>query len=273
MTPDAQAAKAAAGIGLRIRELDTLDDFQRVYRLFDDIWHPGPANPPVPVELMRALSHAGNYIAGAFDGRTLVGASVGFFAAPAGEALHSHVTGVTRRGAGFALKLHQRAWALSRGLTRVVWTFDPLVRRNAYFNLAKLGALPEEYLPEFYGPMADAVNAGDESDRVVVVWRLLDPRVCAACDGRPYRPEIPAGAVTGIAGQGGRPARGTTEGPAVLVAVPEDIEVLRRHDPGVAKAWRHAVRDVLGGLMARGARVRGFAGGCYVVEPPAAGGE
>ncbi|MFD1501576.1 hypothetical protein ACFSIL_34680, partial [Streptosporangium lutulentum] len=38
-------------------------------------------------------------------------------------------------------------------------------------------------------------------------------------------------------------------------------------DPGAAKAWRHAVRDVLGGLMKDGARVTGFAReGGYVVE-------
>ena len=41
---------------------------------------------------------------------------------------------------------------------------------------------------------------------------------------------------------------------------------LRRTAPETAKAWRHAVRDVLGGLMARGRPVTGFADGCYVVE-------
>jgi predicted GNAT superfamily acetyltransferase len=52
----------------------------------------------------------------------------------------------------------------------------------------------------------------------------------------------------------------------VLVALPEDIETLRQQDPGLAKAWRHAVREVLGGMMAQGARVTGLADGCYVVE-------
>ncbi|MEV6863695.1 GNAT family N-acetyltransferase, partial [Streptosporangium subroseum] len=50
-------------------------------------------------------------------------------------------------------------------------------------------------------------------------------------------------------------------------AVPEDIEALRRTDPGAATAWRHAVRDVLGGLMGEGARVTGFVReGGYIVE-------
>jgi len=33
----------------------------------------------------------------------------------------------------------------------IAWTYDPLIRRNAYFNLVKLGARPVEYLRNFYG--------------------------------------------------------------------------------------------------------------------------
>lgn len=277
VTPAEQATGAAERCGLRIAELGTIAEFERVVRLFDDIWHPEPWNPPITAELMRALTHAGGYVAGAFDGADLVGACVAFLAA--GGALHSHVTGAVRPGAGFALKLHQRAWALDRGLGRVTWTFDPLVRRNAYFNLAKLAARPEEYLPDFYGAMADAVNAGDESDRVLAVWRLDEPRVARACAGLPYRPPGADGAIAVLADRDGRPlvprtpAPGTSTetstgagAPALLVAVPADVEALRRRDPGTAKAWRYAVRDVLGGLMAEGARVTGFADGCYVVE-------
>jgi predicted GNAT superfamily acetyltransferase len=53
----------------------------------------------------------------------------------------------------------------------------------------------------------------------------------------------------------------------VLVAVPSDIERLRHHDPGRAAAWRSALREVLGGLMADGARVTGFdRAGWYVLS-------
>ncbi|MGJ6969654.1 GNAT family N-acetyltransferase, partial [Streptosporangium sp. G11] len=104
------------GGGVRVVELVEIGEFEDVQRLFDGIWHPDPANPPITVEMMRALSHAGNYVAGAYEGGTLVGASVGFLGAPAGQVLHSHVTGaLAGRGIGFALKLHQRAWALERG--------------------------------------------------------------------------------------------------------------------------------------------------------------
>jgi predicted GNAT superfamily acetyltransferase len=265
---------------------------------------------PITVELMRAMSHAGNYVAGAVEldpqggraGSGLVGASVGFFAAPPGEVLHSHVTGAVRRGAGFALKLHQRAWALRGGMDRITWTYDPLVRRNAHFNLAKLGARPEAYLRDFYGVMGDAINADDESDRVLAVWHLTQPHVVRACEGGPYGQEaataddhrqggpahgtgLPRDArlargrdvVAGVADRDGHPVVGRDVGPGdgrlVAVGTPEDIETLRRTDPGAAKAWRHAVRDVLGGLMDGGARVIGFAQGSYILETTPTRGE
>ncbi|MBB2914635.1 putative GNAT superfamily acetyltransferase [Streptosporangium becharense] len=242
-----------------LRELHSIADFEDVLRLFDGIWHPGPANTPITVEMMRALSHAGNYVAGAYlDGR-MVGASVGFFGAPAERVLHSHITGAAAgRGIGFALKLHQREWALARGMERITWTYDPLVRRNAHFNLTKLGARPEEYLPSFYGVMNDAINSGDESDRVLAVWRLSEPQVLAAARREPYLVEVPPGAAVGLGECDGRPVAGRTDTATVLIAVPADVETLRRTDPEVARSWRHAVRDVLGGLLREGARVTGF---------------
>jgi predicted GNAT superfamily acetyltransferase len=259
---------AARRSGVEVRELHEIADLHLVYRLYDDIWQPQPANVPMSVELMRALAHSGNYVAGAFEGTTLVGASVGFLAGPPGTGLHSHVTGsVVGRGIGFALKLHQRAWALSRGLGQISWTYDPLVRRNAYFNIAKLAARPEEYLPCFYGAMDDAINAGDESDRLLAVWRLTEPHVVAACERTAKPPHIPVDAVVALASEDDRPVTKGVDGQMLLVQTPGDIETLRRGDPPAAKAWRHAVRRVLGGLIDGGARVTGFTSdGYYIVE-------
>ncbi|WP_156326097.1 GNAT family N-acetyltransferase [Nonomuraea sp. SBT364] len=251
---------------IAIRELHDLAEFEHVMALFEDIWHFEPAGRPITVELMLALAHAGNYVAGAFDGERLAGASVAFFGADA--TLHSHITGVSGApGAGFALKLHQRRWALERGVERITWTFDPLVRRNAHFNLAKLGASPREYLPAFYGVMDDAINQGDESDRVLAVWPLTAPRVRALEEGRIEPARVPRDAVVALADEGGRPVPGRTDAATVLVAVPEDVERLRRADPGTAKAWRHAVRNTLGDMLAEGRKVTGFHDkSFYVVE-------
>jgi predicted GNAT superfamily acetyltransferase len=244
--------------GVKIRELREIDEFKEVYRLFDDIWHPAPNNPPVTMELMIGFAHTGNYVAGAYDeGGTLVGASVGFRAAE--RTLHSHVTGaVIGKGIGHALKAHQREWCLGQGLERITWTFDPLVRRNARFNLVKLGAMPEEYLEDFYGKMADAINEGDASDRLLAVWRLTD----TAKPGE--HPRRNAEAL--LSDEGGWPVAKEARGGTVLVGTPADVERLRREDPAAAAAWRLAVRDTLGRLMKEGRRVVGFTDrGEYVV--------
>jgi predicted GNAT superfamily acetyltransferase len=244
-----------------IRELTELADFQAAARLLDHIWRPGSGGTTAPIELQRALSKAGNYVAGAYEGQRLVGAALAFFGPPAERTLHSHIAGVssTARGLGFALKLHQRAWALERGACTIAWTFDPLVSRNAWFNLAKLGARPVEYLPDFYGPMGDGINTGDDSDRLLLHWDLTRPV------GGP--PASLHGAVTGLDRVSGRPVLGSVDGPVVKVAVPPDVEKLRSADPGTAREWRHALREVLQPLLAAGARVTGFdRDGWYVVS-------
>ncbi len=223
------------------------------------------------------MAYAGSYVAVAKAGSDLVGACAGFYGQIDQEwELHSHIAGVTSkargRSVGFALKTHQRAWALHRGLDRISWTFDPLVRRNAYFNLSKLAARPRTYLQDFYGPMTDGINAGDETDRLVAEWRLLDESVARACAGRPEEPDIDAllasGAVVGLSADGaGRPVVGAVDALTVLVGVPADIEQMRAVDRPSALAWRRGLRQVWGGLLAEGAQVSGFARtGWYVVR-------
>lgn len=278
---DQAAEAAAASAGVKVRTLTELSELDGVYHLYDSIWRPDPKNPPVTTELLRALTKAGNYVAGAYDGDELVGACVGFFSAPAEVAMHSHVAGVSAaargRNVGFALKLHQRAWALQRGVTAISWTFDPLIRRNAYFNLVKLAAHPAEYLTNFYGGMHDSINHGDDTDRLLVRWDLDAPAVTAAATTHPTGLSIqsmPEATIALDRSPDGLPLIGTTGFGAgtLLVAVPNDIEGLRQTDPAAAKAWRAALRDVLGGLLADGARVVGFdRTGWYVLELPARG--
>jgi predicted GNAT superfamily acetyltransferase len=284
-TAAADAAAAARAAGVEVRELHEVAELRQAQRLFEEIWRPAPGNPPpVTAELLRALAHAGNYVAGAWAGERLAGACMGFLSLPgaqaqqpAGLALHSHIAGVApatqRHGVGFALKAHQRAWALARGLRLAVWTFDPLVARNAWFNLTKLAAEATGYLPDFYGPMTDAINAGEESDRLLVAWRLDDPRVAAACSGSPSEPDPEALRAAGAAVALGQDAdglpvpAGPTQAPVLLVRVPGDVEELRGRDPAAARRWRHAVRQTLGELLAGGATVTGFARpGGYVVR-------
>lgn len=258
--------------------IGSLAEIHAVNALFDQIWQPDKGNPPVTVDQLRAMTYAGNYLAGAFDHGLLVGACVGFFAAPVGVSLHSHVAGVAAdvrgRSIGFALKLHQRAWALEQGLTEVTWTFDPLVRRNAYFNLVKLGAVPRDYLVDFYGDMDDAINIGQGSDRLLIGWDLDSDAVVNACAGRAADANDGATSAAPFAlveDEAGEPRvvdePGWQDAPVIRVQTPADIERLRRVNPDAARWWRLATREVLGGLAAAEARVTGFSrSGWYVVE-------
>jgi predicted GNAT superfamily acetyltransferase len=271
-----QVADAAAqAAGVTVQALTELVELEQVVALLSEIWGRS-ANPPITLELLRAFTKAGNYVGGAFEADRLVGACVGFFHAPNEDTMHSHIAGVSRstsgRSIGFALKLHQRAWALTQGVAEIAWTFDPLVARNAYFNLAKLAAMPSEYLPNFYGSMADSINGADDSDRLMVRWRLLDPRVASACAGQSagvaVKDELAAGAVVALScAPDGTPVPGRLDGATSLVAVPHDIERLRVTDPELAWRWRSAVRETLTTLAARGGRIDGFdRAGWYVVR-------
>jgi predicted GNAT superfamily acetyltransferase len=272
---DLSAEANARAAGVTIREPHTPAEFSRVCELFRTVWQEDPHDPSVTPVVLQALAHSGNYVSAAYDGEALVGGCVGFLSLVRQGELHSYIAGVAGaargRNVGFALKTHQRAWALARGLRRVSWTFDPLVRRNAYFNLAKLGARPRGYLVNFYGEMSDAINAGDETDRLEAEWCLDDPLVRRATAGKPWEPDVAtlraAGAVTALdRDTSGGPVPGDRDGCVLLVAVPTDVEGLRTRDRGLSLAWRLAVRDVLGGLLADGRTVTGFArAGWYVV--------
>jgi predicted GNAT superfamily acetyltransferase len=273
------AAKAA---GVVMRELSELPDLAAACDLFATIWQSPPSNPGMTAAILRALTKAGNYASGAYDLVTgeLLGACVGFFGPPAHRSLHSHIAGVgpagLGRSLGFALKVHQRAWCLHRGATEIEWTYDPLIRRNAYFNMVKLGARPAEYLPNFYGDMSDGINGSTDSDRVLIRWDLRSPRVVATSAGRPVPASAAAERERGArvalsAGPEGWPesksfAMRDLDCPTVLVGVPADIEGMRATDPARAAAWRGALRDALAPLMADGGQVTGFdRDGWYVV--------
>ncbi len=280
---DAQLAAKSARVS--IRELTQLEEFRVVCNLFDTIWRPSLDNPPVTPELLRVLSKAGNYVVGAFDDdqpSEMIGACIGLFGPPADRKLYSHIAGVTPRArgrsVGRALKLHQRAWTLVRGGHAIFWTFDPLVRRNAHFNLSKLASVPVEYLPNFYGFMRDGINGDDDSDRLLVRWELDSPTVCSASAGTPVcvdaAMERAAGAAVALkASDRNLPVLGAEDARMLLVGVPADIEALRTSDPASARQWRLAVRDVLGRLMGDGAQVIGFDRTGWYALSTVAGGE
>lgn len=252
-----------------VRELSSVEDVAALAALLEGIWREPRVLTP---ELLRALATHGNLVLGAFVGERMVGGQMAFLGLEDGRTiLHSHVTGVLpeaqHHGVGLALKRAQRTWALARGISTVTWTFDPLIARNAYFNLRKLGAVGRRFLRDFYGRMEDAFNAGERSDRVEARWDLEDRRVEAALEGRAPEPET-RGAVVLLDDDRGRPRldRGA-EGQRILVRIPPDYLALRGADRAAAGAWRDAVADALEDAFARGYRAVDFLrDGAYLLE-------
>jgi predicted GNAT superfamily acetyltransferase len=265
-------AEAAAGRALvEVRALTTNAELKAAAGVLTDVW-----DVRFPQDVLRAFVLSGNYVSGAFDtGQSMVAASTAFAAIADQPELHSHVTGVLtgrqRSGVGLALKLHQRSWALEREIPVITWTFDPLVRRNAIFNLARLGATAETYLENVYGPMEDALNSDEDSDRLYLRWWLSSSAVEAASSGIPQslhvEPSLPQALRSG---PDDAPLVAPADAPAsrrFLCRVPDDIQILRRSSPEVARAWRLALRRVLGGALANGGQLLGVDDrGDYVIE-------
>lgn len=216
--------------------------------IFDAVWPPVDGGTQLPPNLFIALLHSGGYACVAYVGEEPVAATMGFLGE--GRHIHSHMAGVVEghrnQHIGTAMKLHQRAWCLDRGIDTVIWTFDPLVKRNARLNIGKLGVDVEGYEPDYYGEMPDAINAGDPSDRVFAVWRLKSATARAAL--RAPIPPIQAEA-------GDR-----------VIEIPVDIVAIRHQDPTEAQRWRMRVRDQMLAALEQGFTVRGVnASGDYVM--------
>lgn len=260
-----------------ISELSELEDLRQLAELFASVW--GRAGePPISSDILKALAHSGNYVSGAFSEGRLIGGLVGWLGGvpPHELHMHSHILGVLptseARGLGFALKQHQRRWCLAREVKVMEWTTDPLVRRNAYFNLTKLGAEAPRYLVDFYGEMRDGINVGDESDRLLIRWRLDSHRAESAAAGELDELDVEKLRSWGSseilsAGSQGEPVFEPSSARVLLCLVPEDIVAMRRENPGLAREWRVAVRRALGGSLGQGYEISGATrSGWYVLE-------
>ncbi|MCW7946346.1 chorismate synthase [Streptomyces hygroscopicus] len=259
------AEAAARTAGVHLSTVHDVAGLAAVTDFFSDVWRTPRSTPPYPAEVLHSLVHAGGAVHAAYlaDGDRLAGACVAVFGPPAEADAYSLVAAADR-GVGYALKERQRVWALERRARTMRWTFDPLVGRNARFNLVKLGGTGTEYLVDFYGPMADGVNDGDESDRLTVTWDLASPRQPQETGARaPAPPTVPpalgsrAGG-TAMAPDGAPLALRSDDGRHVWCRVPEDIVALRAADPDLALRWRHAVREVFTAAFAEGFTATGM---------------
>lgn len=235
-----------ARVDITIRELHSRDEMADVLRVADAVWGIAPGGLVGP-DFLVALAHADGYVVGAYDSsHRMVGMSFGFMGRHDGDPiLHSHVTGIVPElqncGLGATIKRHQRDWAAARGLHAVTWTFDPLVRRNAWFNLQRLGARAVEYHVNFYGPLGDDINGDDESDRLLARWDIEE-----------FTTQVNDSRVSDS---------------RFTVPTPEDIVALRHTHPDEARRWRVRLREQLAPLLRTHDATGVTTDGDYVVTP------
>jgi chorismate synthase len=261
---------------ITMRPLETIDEFHACEEIQKLAWSTGD-ELVVPAHMLLAVVKSGGLLLGAFNQQEqMVGFVLGLLARrfppgpgtlPAeGLCHHSHMLGVHPdwwgQGIGYRLKLAQREVALGRGLTLMNWTFDPLERRNATLNFAKLGAVCRTYLVNLYGVMDDSLNVGLSSDRFQVDWWLRSPRVEQRVAGE--RPSLDVAdlrargaALVNPATMGqdnlprpaGPPAK--LEDEQLLVEVPSDFQALKRADMTLACAWRETTRTIFQAAFAQ----------------------
>jgi predicted GNAT superfamily acetyltransferase/predicted GIY-YIG superfamily endonuclease len=262
------------------RVLDNITDLEQVCDLEIAVWGVDPRDA-VPAAAMHAMALNGGIVIGAYDAKRIVGIALAFPARRGKKwMLWSHMAGVhpdyRGQGIGFGLKQTQRTWALEHGYDRISWTFDPLQRGNANFNLHLLGATANCYHVDFYGEMTDAINVGLPSDRLEVVWNLRDSRVKALAKGSDLPPmrssenpfllmrdshNRPSSTNVQLSGQ-----------PFLLVEIPPSLSSLKHADPGLALEWRLALRQVLQSVFVNGYALMDFVElderSCYVLSAP-----
>lgn len=243
------AESAARRAGVTVTEAGDNESLRASSALLESVWGRNAEGVPVNSEVLRSLVHAGGCVTIARDADGgLAGTAVLAVAAPAGSTysmIAAVAPGTSDRGVGRAVKLRQRAWALQQGHRTMRWTFDPLVSRNARFNLVKLGAEAVEYESAFYGRMTDRLNGDDDSDRLVARWRLGSRRTVAATEGTAVDlpgPDVAADVLR--AGPDRKPML-RQDHRGLWCRVPSDIVELRRRAPREASRWRAAVREVL----------------------------
>jgi predicted GNAT superfamily acetyltransferase len=228
---------------VEIQVAHTPADSALIAELFDQVWD---VKSMVSPEIMTASLHNGGYGSVIYidsgDRRMAVGAAFALVgrALPGcnGANLHSHATGVLPEfvgmGIGELIKRHQWHWAKENSFDTITWTFDPLVRRNAHFNVIKLGARVLGYHQNFYGELDDGINAGEQSDRVLVRWDV-------------------AGVAEPLSNSFIDPQQNS-----IVIETPADIEQLRKTDRVQSDAWRSRQRAAFESAQRAGLHVVGL---------------
>lgn len=236
--------------GIVIRRVELQAEYDECVRIQDETWGAG-FSERVPAAILKVAQYLGGVTAAAFDSPGKNGQILGFVFGMTGvhdgQLVHwSDMLAVRpmarNRGIGRRLKLYQRSLVAEIGVTQILWTYDPLVSRNAHLNLNSLGARVTDYVPDMYGSdTGSALHEGIGTDRFVVAWEVSK-------SGE-------AGKRGSVAAEPRWPAVSATE---VTVEIPEDIHDLIVTAPATAREWRASTRASFLHYLTNGYRVTGF---------------
>ncbi len=247
------------GAGVRIRPLTSLEDCNECVDLQREVW--GFEQPDiVPASLLHIVDYVGGIAAGAFDADgTMLGFVFGITGIHEGELAHwSHMLGVRESarnlGVGRKLKEHQRTELARLNVARIFWTFDPLMTKNAYFNLNRLGAKVVEYVPNMYGITDSPLHLGLPTDRLVVCLTTAEDSapslVLLPNQDLPVMTAFPKPGDHTLAANGERP-------PITLLEMPADIVDDVARAPAVASRWRLSLREYFQWALMNGYSAQG----------------
>ncbi len=263
---------------LVIKLLESPEDMTLVEELQRAVW-PGSETDIVPAHVFITAVHNGGLVIGAFVDHRLIGFVFGFpglESTPDGpRPKHcSHMMGILPghrdAGVGFALKRAQWQMVRHQGLDHITWTYDPLLSRNAYLNIAKLGGVCNIYRRAEYGEMRDGLNAGLPSDRFQVDWWINTRRVQTRLGKRARQPlkldhfskaelqplYTPLTEISNLI----RPPEhfATLEGRLLLAEIPSNFNALKEADFALARDWRFFSREVFETAFAAGYIITDF---------------
>jgi len=262
-----QEESVASGLEVVVRAVTTQQEYRQCVELQRDTWGPSFAEL-VPPALLQVTQKVGGIAAGAFDtSDRMVGFVYGLTGLKDGELTHwSHMLAVRQewegRGLGRRLKVYQRDRLLALGVGTALWTFDPLVSRNAHFNLNRLGVTVVQYVPDMYGDTGSELHSGLGTDRLLVRWDLASERVERALTlGRVLTEVVPPHASTVCLDRDGEPLSAPArypEDPLVKLAIPSDIQTVKTESSDLGRQWREATRQAFLWYLSRGYEIQGF---------------
>jgi predicted GNAT superfamily acetyltransferase len=256
------AGSQASIAPVEIRQLFHLEEFGAIFEMQKVIWSYEDSDL-IPMRFLAVVARVGGHVFGAYDGPRMVGFC---FAIPGIKPdgrpyLHSHMLGVLpefrNAQVGRRLKLRQRDDALERGIALIEWTFDPLELKNAFLNIARLGAIVRVYKENQYGATTSPLHGGLPTDRCIAEWWIDSPRVHAI--------------LVGQADPEGTPPANPQACPTERIAYPADIADMRVRDNARARAIQQTNARLFLEAFSRGLAVTGFtrteSEGVYLLEP------